>query len=131
MAADGSLHERIVAYPVVVYGVLISAGDRHGSGHHLEHLVQDAVRITATRHRGSEQAAHAELALGLPQQQQSRVGGLIAANKSTVSFLRRTAGSSKGSGVSMFMTAVRLDNDCLCESRLSRHCRHSKLTAGE
>jgi hypothetical protein len=39
----------------------------------------------------------------------------------------------------MFMTAVarlrlheavRLDNDCLCESRLSRHCRHSKLTAG-
>jgi hypothetical protein len=26
--------------------------------------------------------------------------------------------------------AVRLDNDCLCESRLSRHCHHSKFTAG-
>ena len=59
--------------------------------------------------------------------------------KSTVSFLRRTAGRSNGSHVSVFMSAVarraiyeavRPDNDCLCESRLSRHCRHSKLNAG-
>jgi hypothetical protein len=26
--------------------------------------------------------------------------------------------------------AVRRDNDCLCESRLSRHCHHSKFTVG-
>src|SRR5262249_36782162 len=55
--------------------------------------------------------------------------------KSTVSFLRRMAGRSKGSGVSVFMTAearrrldegVRLHNDYPWESRLSRHWRHSK-----
>jgi hypothetical protein len=52
--------------------------------------------------------------------------------KSTVSFLRQIAGRSKESGVSVFRRrlhdAVRPDNDCLCGSRLSRHCRYSKLT---
>src|SRR5262249_46349680 len=47
-------------------------------------------------------------------------------------------GRSKGSGVSVFMAAVarrrlqqavRLDNDCLCELRLSRHCPSLKTHA--
>jgi hypothetical protein len=87
-AADGGLHERIVAQPVVVNGVLVSARDRHGaSGHHLEHLMQDAVRVATVWHRSREPPAHAEPALRLPQQQQARVGGLVAAVKIHCEFL--------------------------------------------
>jgi hypothetical protein len=97
MAADGSLHERIMAHPVVVDGVLISAGDRHRpGGHHLEHLMQDAVRITAIRHRRRETAAHAELALSLPQQQQACVGRLVAAGKIHCEFLAADGWKVKG-----------------------------------
>jgi len=88
MAADRSLHEWIVAHPVVVDGVFISADDRHGpSGYHLKHIMQDAVRITAIRHRGRKPPAYAELALSLPQQQQAGVGGLVAAGKIHCEFL--------------------------------------------
>jgi hypothetical protein len=41
--------------------------------------LQDAVGIAAVRHRSGEPPANAKPALSLPQQQQARVGGLIAA----------------------------------------------------
>jgi len=79
-ATDRDLHERIVAQPVVIDGIFISAGDRRRARHHhLEHLMQDAVGIAAVRHRSSEPPTYAKLAFRLAQQQQAGVGRLGAA----------------------------------------------------
>jgi hypothetical protein len=44
-------------------------GDRRGPRHHhFEHLVPDAARIAAIRHRRGKPLAHSELALRVPQQ---------------------------------------------------------------
>ena len=65
-AADGDFHERIVAQPVVIDGVLVPTGDRRRAcHHHLEHLMQGAVGIAAVRHRSGEPPAYANLALRL------------------------------------------------------------------
>jgi hypothetical protein len=88
MTAGGDLHERIVAQPVVVDGVLVSAGDCHGaSGHDIEHLMQDAARVATVPHRRGEPPAHAEPALSLAQQQQARVRGRVAAVEIHCEFL--------------------------------------------
>jgi hypothetical protein len=64
-----------------VDGILVAARDRRDPRHHhLEHLVTDAARIPAIRHRISKPPANPELALRLPQQQQG-LRGLIAAVK--------------------------------------------------
>lgn len=91
------------------------------------------------RRRSREPAAHAELGLSLPQQQQARVGRLVAAVKIHREFLAANGWQVEGKRLSVFITAVarrrlheavRLDSDCLRKSRILRHCRHSKLTDG-
>jgi hypothetical protein len=73
-ATDRDLHEWIVPQPVEVDGILVAAGDRrHARHHHLEHRVPDAIRIAAIRHRVGKPPAHPELALRMPQQQQTAV----------------------------------------------------------
>ena len=68
-APDCDLHQRIMPQPVEVDGVLVAAGDRRDARHHhLEHLVTDAARIAAIRHRIGKPPAKAELALRLSQQ---------------------------------------------------------------
>jgi hypothetical protein len=70
--------------------------------------VPDAVRIAAIWHRFRKPPAYPKLALRFPKQQQASIGRLVAAPKSAVSFLRRTDGRSKGSGVASLMSAVAL-----------------------
>jgi hypothetical protein len=69
----------------------------------------NGVRIAAIRHRFRKSPAHTELALRLPQQRQTGIGRLVAARaKSKVSFLGRTDGRSKGSGVASIIAAMAL-----------------------
>ena len=49
--------------------------------YHLEHIVPDAARIAAIRHRIGKSSAHPELTLRLPQQQ-AAVRRLVAAGHS-------------------------------------------------
>ena len=87
-AADRDLHQRIMPQPVEVDGILVAAGNRRDARHHhLEHLVPDAARIAAIRHRIGKPPAHPELALRLPQQQQTAIRRLIAAVKIDCEFL--------------------------------------------
>ena len=87
-AADRDLHQRIMPQPVEVDGILVAAGNRRDPRHHhLEHLVTDAARIAPIRHRIGKPPAHAELALRLPQQQQTAIRGLVAAVKIDCEFL--------------------------------------------
>jgi hypothetical protein len=44
--------------------------------HNFEHLMQDAVRIAAIRHRRRKPPAHTKPALRLAKQQQAAIGGL-------------------------------------------------------
>jgi hypothetical protein len=80
--------------------------------------MHDAVRGAAIRHRNREPPAHAEPALSFTQQQQAASEDWLPPLKSTVSFLRRTAGRSKGSDVSVFLMAV-------ARRRLSEPLRYS------
>ena len=125
-AADRDLHERIVPQPVEIDGILVSARDRrHALRHHLEHGVQDAVRIAAIRHRFGKPPAHTELALCLPEQQQTGIGRLVAAVKIYCEFLasdtwkvegkRRIVGHG-GCGARLIHGAICLDDDLLRES---------------
>src|SRR5262249_35583428 len=66
----------------------------------------DAVRIAAVRHRVCKPPANAKLALRLAQRQQARIDDWLPLAKSTVSFLRSTAGRSNGSSVLSVMAAV-------------------------
>jgi hypothetical protein len=70
----------------------------------------DALYAAAIRYLRRKPPAHTKLALGLAQQQQTRIRGLAPPSKSTVSFLRWTAGRSKGSGLSSVMAAVALSS---------------------
>jgi hypothetical protein len=73
-AAHRDLHEWIMTQPVEVDGILVAAGDRRDpSHHHFEHSVPNPARITAIHHRIGNPSADAELALGVPQQQQTAV----------------------------------------------------------
>ena len=85
---DRDLHQRIVPQPVEVDRILVSARDRgHALHHHLEHRMQDAVRIAAIRHRRRKPTAHTKLALRLAQQQQPGIGRLGATVKIYCEFL--------------------------------------------
>jgi hypothetical protein len=78
-SASRKLHQGIVPQPVKVDRVLVSTCDRgYALRHHLKHLMQDAVRIAAIRHRLRDPLAHTTLALRLAQQQKSAIGGLGA-----------------------------------------------------
>jgi hypothetical protein len=59
--------------PVEVDGILVATRDRRDARHHhLEHLVTDAARIAPIRHRIGKPSAHSELALRMPQKQQTK-----------------------------------------------------------
>jgi len=82
--------------------------------------VPDAALVAPIGHGVGEPPTHAEPPLRLAQQEQTTVGRLIAASKSIVSFLRRTAGRSNGRGrivdhggcgVAVIREARRLDTD--------------------
>ena len=87
-AANRDLHQRIVPQPVEVDGILVSARDRRDARHHhFEHLVSDAVGITAIRHRCRKPPAHTKLALRLSQKQQAGVRRLVTTVKIDCEFL--------------------------------------------
>jgi hypothetical protein len=101
--------------------------------HHLEHHVPDAVRIAAIRHRFHKPSAHAELALRLPQQQQTGIGRLGAAVKIHCEFLAAGGWQVKGKqrivghggcGARLIREATCRNNDLLRESLV---CCHSRL----
>ena len=114
--------------------ILVSAGDRCDAlHHHLEHRVPDAVGIAAIRHRIGDPTAHTELALRLPEQQQTGIGRLVAAVKIHCEFpaantwkvegKRRIVGHGR-CGARLIHGAICLDNDLLRESLALRHSRH-------
>jgi hypothetical protein len=130
---DRKLHQRIVPQPIEVDGILMSARDRRRTLHHqFEHLVMDAIRIAAIRHRIGEPTAHTELALRLPQQQQARIRRLVAAVKIHCEFLaadtwkvegkRRIVGHG-GCGARLVHGAICLNTNLLRESLALRHSR--------
>ena len=85
---DRHFHQRIVAQPIEVDGILVTAGDRRGTRHHhLKHRMVNAIGIAAVRHRLGKPPAHTKLALRFAQQQQTGVGGLVAAGKIDCEFL--------------------------------------------
>jgi hypothetical protein len=87
-AADCNLHHRIMSQAVEVDRILVPARDRRRTGHkHLEHLMQDAGRITAIRHRRRKPLAHTNLAFRRPKKQQAAIGGLGAAVEIYCEFL--------------------------------------------
>ena len=130
-AAGCDLHQRIVPQPVEVDGVLVAASDRRRTRHyHLEHCVPDALRIASIRHRFRKPAAHPELALGRPQQQQTAIRRLIAASKINYEFLApdrwKVEGKQRivahgGCGGGLIDVAIRWNTDLLRESPPSRH----------
>ena len=136
-AADRDLHQRVMPQPVEVDGILVAARDRRDARHHhLEHLVTDAARIAAIRHRIGKPSAHPELALRLPQQQQTGVRRLVAAVKIHCEFLaldrwqvegKRCSVGHGGCGARLIRDAIRLNTDLLRESLALRHSRHINL----
>jgi hypothetical protein len=128
-----------VPQPVKVDRILVSARDRrHALHHHLEHLMQNAVRIAAIRHRRRKPPAHTKLALRLAQQQQAGIGGLGAAVEIYCEFLavdgwqvereRRIVGHG-GCGFALIARGKRWDTDLLRESAPSRYSRRKISTA--
>ena len=119
-AADRDLHQRVMPQPVEVDGILVAARDRRDARHHhLENLVPDAARIAAIRHRIGKPPAHPELALRLPQQQQTAVRGLVAAVKINCEFLapdrwqvegKRCSVGHGGCGARLMHDAIRLEH---------------------
>jgi hypothetical protein len=96
----------------------------------------DAARIAAIRHRSGKSSAHPELALRLPQQQQTGIRGLVAALKIHCEFLasdrwqvegKRCSVDHDGCGARLIRDAIRLNTDLLRESLASRHSRHINL----
>ena len=74
--------------PVEIDGILVATRDRTDARHHhFEHRVPNAARIPAIRHRSGKPPTNAELALRMPQQQQTAVRGLVAAAKIHCEFL--------------------------------------------
>ena len=119
-AADRELHQRIMPQPVEVDGILVAAGNRRDPRHHhLEHLVTDAARIAPVRHRIGKPPAHPELALRLPQQQQTAIRRLVAAVKIDCEFLamdrwqiegKRCIVGHGGCGAPLIRDAIRLEH---------------------
>src|SRR5262245_28060763 len=97
----------VMPQPVEVDGILLAARDgcdaRH---HHLEHIVPNAARIAAIRHRIGKSSAHPELALRLPQQQQAAVRRLVAAGKIHCEVLALDRWQVKGKVASVMMAVA-------------------------
>jgi hypothetical protein len=86
--------------------------------------MQGAVRVATVWHPSRKPPAHAKPALRLPQQQQARVGGLVAAVKIHCEFLAADRWQVE------VKRRIGVHDGCVNRQRLSRHRRHSKLTAG-
>ena len=79
-AADGQLQERVLPQPVEIVAVLVAAADRQRTGlDQLDERMLDPGRIAAIRKAVSEPCADAGCALGLAQEQEAAVRGLVAA----------------------------------------------------
>ena len=132
-AADRELQQRIVPQPVVVVAVLVAAGDGRGPRHHqLEHRVANAALVTVVGHRIGDPPAHAELPLGLANEQQPGVGRLLAALEIDCELLapdgcqvelERDILHHGGCGAGLIREARRLDSEMLRESRHLHHNR--------
>jgi hypothetical protein len=106
---DRKPHQRMVPRPIEINGFVVATGDRRDARRpRLEYRMPDAVGIAPIRHRFRPMRACyccdrriASLVF---------VGGsrLVAAAKSTVSFLRQTVGRSKGRSVSSVIVVVLL-----------------------
>ena len=127
--------------PVEVDGILVPAGDRRDARHHhLEHRVPDTVGIAAIRHRFRKPPTYTKPALRLTQQQQTGIGGLVAAGKIHGEFFaadgwqvegKRHIVGHGGCGARLIREATCLDNDLLRESAASRHSRRKNLHSRE
>src|SRR6185369_10439041 len=85
------------------------AGNRRNPRHHhFKHRVPDALAIAPVRHRGGDPPAHAELALRLPQQEQTAIRGLVAALKIDCEFLAMNRWQVEGKRYSVGHAAVAL-----------------------
>ena len=70
----------VVPEPAKIVAVLVATGNGKGTGdHERKHRVRDPRLITAMGHRVCNPLAHAELALGLTQEQQPGIRGLVLA----------------------------------------------------
>lgn len=79
-AADRQLQERVLPQPVEIVAVLVAAADRQRAGlDQLDERMLDPGWITAIGQAGGEPRADAGCALGLAQQQEAAVRGLVAA----------------------------------------------------
>jgi len=96
--------------PVEVDGILVATRDRTDARHHhFEHRVPDAARIAVIWHRIGKAACTPQvLRSALLSRSRPPFEDWLPPPKSAVSFLRRTADRSKGSGVSSVMAAVAL-----------------------
>ena len=120
--------------PIKVDGILMAASNRRDARrHHFEHLVLDAARIAAIRHRIRKPPTYPELAFRLPQQKQTGIRRLVAAVKINCEFLalnrwkvegKRCSVGHGGCGARLIHGATCLDNDLLRESLALRHSRH-------
>ena len=87
-ATDRELQKRIVPEPVEVVAVLVAASDGEGARRdEFYHLVPDAALVAGIGHRFGKPPTHARSSLSLAQQQQARVGGLVAAVEIDCEFL--------------------------------------------
>jgi hypothetical protein len=85
---NSELHQRIMAQPIEVVGILVAAGDRRHPRHqHFEHRMSDATLIAPIRHGVRKPPAYTDQALRLSQQQEAAIGGLVAAVKINCEFL--------------------------------------------
>jgi hypothetical protein len=108
---------------------LVAVGDRRSTRHHhFEHRVSHPIRFAAIGHRVRKTPAHTELAPASRTSSRPPLEDWLPPLKSTVSFLRQTAGRSKGKqrivghggcGARLMREALCQSNDLLRESAAS------------
>ena len=129
-AADGHLQRRIIAQPVEIVAVLVTAGDgQNARADEFEHGVAHARRVAAIPHGIGQPRAHADLLLGAAQQQQPRIGRLVAAVEIDCEILTRHGWQIEGKrrsvrhgcGARWLNAARRLHTELLRDFRALRH----------
>ena len=116
--------------PVEIVAVLVTAGDgQHARADELEHVVAHTRRIAAIPHGIGKARTDPDLLLGTAQQQQPRIGRLVATVEIDCEFLacdgwqiegkRRSV--HHGCGARWLNAAPRLDTDLLRDLSALRH----------